>query len=753
MTGSGTATAPAAGGAARALTWLRARDPSLAAVRRAGRVTVAAYVGFATCRYLVDDPTTALYALFAVVALGALAEVTGPPADRTRTYLGSLVIAGLLVTLGTLLAVHTWTAVLGMLVVGFLVAYAGVGGPRMAGVVNGLQLFYVLPCFPPYAPDTLDQRLLGVGLGITLLAVADRVLWPAPEPADPGVRVADAAGRVAAYARVLAREQRDGGDGGSSALRAAAADAAASLRLSTVPIAERPLGPGVRDRSLIRAAAAIRVISDRLGVLADVWPASGGSRTHPATARLMDAVADVLTEGREALLGTGPPPSTDRLDLALGSHREWRRQEFLDRATEPAALRAGVTTVAVAEAARSLVLTVRGAVGAPAPDPAHVPEDLWFLTASTGRLWWRRLRAHLTPRSVYLQNAVRLALGLAVARTVAGVLELSHGFWVLLATLSLMRTCAVAGRSVLVRAVAGTAGGAVVAGGVLFLVGADAPVYAWVLPGLMVVAFAAGSLFGVAAGQAGFTVVVALLFAQVAPVNWRLAEVRLEDVLVGGLVGILIGAAVWPRGGRGELLRAAGKSLRAGAEEIVAVVGQLTGAGSAHQTSLGRRAALLDHTYAQYRSEPTRPGSRVDWLAVLGVVHRVDDYSRTLRSRYPAAAPPPWPRLAAQLRTAAADVAAGYREAAAAVAADRVPTARPAVRVDRVPRDELAAAPDDALRMLDTWGWLLTLADDLAGIGRALDPPPPAGGLPPRARHRPPAGRRAGRPPAAGSPS
>jgi len=123
------------------------------------------------------------------------------------------------------------------------------------------------------------------------------------------------------------------------------------------------------------------------------------------------------------------------------------------------------------------VLTVRGAVGAPILDPADVPDDLWFLTASTGRLWWQRLRTHLTPRSVYLQNAVRLALGLAVARTVAGVLDLSHGFWVLLATLSLMRTCAVADRSVLVRAVAGTAIGALVTGLVLFLVGEDIVVY------------------------------------------------------------------------------------------------------------------------------------------------------------------------------------------------------------------------------------------------------------------------------------
>ncbi|MGY1786947.1 FUSC family protein [Geodermatophilus sp. SYSU D00698] len=726
---AGTGSRPAGGAAGRALARLRRRDPSLAAVRRAGRVTVASCAAFYTCRYLLDAPVAAVYGVFAAVALGGLSEVTGRPAERTRVYAASLVAGAVLVTLGTLLAVTTWTAVLGMLAVGFLVAYAGVGGPRVAGVVSGLQLFYVLPCFPPYAPGTLGQRLLGIGLGIALLALADRVLWPAPAPVDPAVRLADAAGQVAAYAGVLARELRDGGEAGSSALRAAAVDAAAALRLSALPVAERPLGPGVRDRCLVRAAAALRVVAGRLGALADAWPAGGG-QVHPATAQLVAAVGDAVADAGEALRGAGPPPATGRLEAALAAFRDRRGQQLPAVAVDPPALRAGVGAVAVAEAARSLVLTVRGAVGALVADPADVPADLWFLTASPRRLWWQRLRTHLTPRSVYLQNAVRLALGLAAARTVAGVLDLAHGFWVLLATLSLMRTSAAGDRSVLARAVAGTAVGAVVSGVALFLVGGDTAVYAWALPVVMVVCLAAGPLSGVAAGQAGFTVVVALLFAQVGPADWRIAEVRFEDVLVGGLVGVLIGTAVWPRGGRGELVRAAGECLRAGAAEVVAVVGQLTGAGPAPPTALGRLAGLLDHTYAQYRSEPARPGARVDWLAVLGVVHRLDHYARTLRARYPAAGAPPWPRLAAQLRTAAADVAAGYQGVAAALGAGRVLPARPAVRVDPVPREELAAAPDDALRVLDTWGWLLTTADDLAGVGRALAPAAPAAAAP-----------------------
>jgi uncharacterized membrane protein YccC len=79
------------------------------------------------------------------------------------------------------------------------------------------------------------------------------------------------------------------------------------------------------------------------------------------------------------------------------------------------------------------------------------------------------------------------------------------------------------------------------------------------------VSFAAGPLFGPAAGQFGFTVVVSVLFAQLAPTTWRLAEVRLMDVVIGGLIGTLIGAAVWPRGGSGEIRRSAAMCLRSAA--------------------------------------------------------------------------------------------------------------------------------------------------------------------------------------------
>jgi uncharacterized membrane protein YccC len=311
---------------------------------------------------------------------------------------------------------------------------------------------------------------------------------------------------------------------------------------------------------------------------------------------------------------------------------------------------------------------------------------------------------------------------------VAGAFDLSHGFWVLLATLSLMRTSAVASRAVLVRAFSGTVAGAVAAGLVLTFVGAHTTVYAWITPVLMLVAFAVGPLLGLAAAQAGFTLVVAVVFAQVAPATWQLAADRLLDVVVGGLVGAMIGAAVWPRGGSGEVRRVAAACLDACADEILATTVFLTSAGGAPPSAtLARLAALFDHGYAQYRAEPVGPGPVPDWLVVLAVVHRIRDRARTMRVRHPEADRLPWPDFARQLRTDAEDIAGAYRGAAAAIAAGRPPPAGVAARLrERIVAQHLtvtfADSPAEALRAFDCWGWIHTLVDAVERIERALRP-------------------------------
>lgn len=710
-----------------------APSPTRAAVRRALRVTVAACLAFYTLRYGLGDPTTAVYGLFTVIALGALSDVQGDPPTRSRTYLVALLVGAVLVTGGTLAAVSTAVAAAGMLLVGFAVAYAGVGGPRVVGVTNGLQLLYVLPCFPPYAPDTLDQRLAGLVVGGALLVVADRLLLPASAPPPPYERLCVAADRIAAYAAAVTPVLRDPAAAdatasGLDAARHAAHDAATALRLAEIPTAQRPVGPGARDRGLLVAHAATRMTTVRLAALTDLVRGAGNA-LHPHTADLVreaGAVFAAMTAGLRA--GRPAPISLAGLDAALGRYVRARVHDL--EAHRTGNLRAGLTAFGVADGAQLAVLGAGAFLGAPPPDPADTPRALWFVHAGRLELVWRRLRTHLTPRSVYFQNALRLAVGLAAARVVAGVADLSHGFWVLLATLSLMRTSAVAGRAVALQAFAGTTAGAVVAAGVLGLVGDDTWIYAWGLPLVMAVAFAVGPVLGIAAGQAAFTVVVALLFAQIAPVGWRLAEVRLTDVVVGGVIGAAIGAAVWPRGGGGEVRRAAAAGLWSAAAAVRSTFALLaegrpppaTGPGA--PDDLRRRAALLEDAYVQFRTEPAgRPGP--DWLVVLAVVHRIDAYAAVLRARYLIGAAPP-PAAAAALEAPAAVVATAVAAVGDALDANRSPPACAAatVRTMLAAVDDLASSGGEAaLRLVDGANWLRDLADALDLLDRASVPP------------------------------
>ena len=73
-------------------------------------------------------------------------------------------------------------------------------------------------------------------------------------------------------------------------------------------------------------------------------------------------------------------------------------------------------------------------------------------TTRTGR----ELGAHLHPRSVRFRNAVRSAVGLGGAVLLAKALNVEHGFWVVLGTLTVLRSNAIGTRRTAVQALLGT---------------------------------------------------------------------------------------------------------------------------------------------------------------------------------------------------------------------------------------------------------------------------------------------------------
>ena len=68
------------------------------------------------------------------------------------------------------------------------------------------------------------------------------------------------------------------------------------------------------------------------------------------------------------------------------------------------------------------------------------------------------------------------------------------------------------------------------------------------LPLAVLVAGVAPALISFAAGQAGFTVMVIILFNILVPAGWTVGLVRVEDVALGCAVSVAVGLLLWPRG-------------------------------------------------------------------------------------------------------------------------------------------------------------------------------------------------------------
>ncbi|MFF7275094.1 FUSC family protein [Streptomyces griseorubiginosus] len=700
--------------------------------RRAVRVALAAAVGFYLFRYGLDSPVAATYALFGAVALGGLSRIPGTGRQRAAIMVRVLPVCWVLVIVGTWLSVRTWSAVAGMLAVGFALAFSAVGGPRPAGVAPGLQLLYILPSFPPYDPGSLDERLLGTTTGLVLLIAAEALIFPEPSPTPYRERTARAAETAAHCARTLTV----GPYVLKPADRNAAEEASRGLRSLMVPEAERPAGPGVRVRALAHTGLAVRTLLNRLARLtgpsrapqerevADVLRAAAGLAT--ATAQCLRAGTPLLESSEEL--------SSARAALSALSAGTSGSGAGCPSGFGPAVLRRHAAVLEIADAALAMGAAADRAVRGRHAEVEVAPERFWYSGVPAPVLWWHRVRGHAGRRSVFFQNAVRIALALTAARLVAGIDTLPHGFWAMLATLSLTRTTLEATRHTIRLALTGTLAGALLTAGTLTLVGTHTDVYAVLLPLWMLLAFTVGPVRGVGWAQGLFTVLVALVFAQLAPSTWQLAEVRMLDVLIGSAIGAVFGLLAWPRGAHDELRRAAAELLRTAAEVVVATTSSVAGGAATAvptaapgQRSLHHAVVLAESAYAQFQSEPApftgaargHPARSVDWQATLIAGHHTLWGSDRLLA-------PPVTELSAA--TARAVEALGERmagrmllvSAALDPGGDTPPTAVP--RIDPV-YPEFDAEPVGApRRYYAVIEWLESLAADLTRISRGASP-------------------------------
>jgi uncharacterized membrane protein YccC len=231
-------------------------------------------------------------------------------------------------------------------------------------------------------------------------------------------------------------------------------------------------------------------------------------------------------------------------------------------------------------------------------------------------------RDHASLRSAWFQNSVRGAAALAVAVYIAQRSGLQHGFWVVLGTLSVLRSNALGtGRTVLA-ALGGTAIG-IVAGALLVIaIGTHRPVLWAVLPFAVLLGAYAPRAISFAAGQAAFTVVLFVLFNLIQPVGWRVGVVRVEDVAIGFAISLGVGLLFWPRGASALLRRDLAAAFVTGADYAAAAMHALIGGDQRSEVAATARASdaalhRLDDAFRQYLTERAATAFAIEDVAGL----------------------------------------------------------------------------------------------------------------------------------------
>lgn len=618
---------------------IASRDPEHDGMRRAVRAAVVVPLAAAFGFVVWGGAQTPLFTFFGSFALLVLADFPGNRHVRAVAYLGLGFNGMVLITLGTLVSPIPWLAVTLMFVLGVAVTFAGVLSETFAAGQRPTLLLFVLPTCTPQGP--IDERLLGWATALAICVPAALFILPPQHHDDLRRHAADVCGELADRLEGLAT-------------RHDVIEAMDALRANFLGTDFRPVGLTAGSRALVRvvddlqwlsdridgqtaanldvmAAPAIRVLRDCAALLR-ISNVADRAATRAELDRALDDLRAVsrstYREDVEAFLGE----SDDDVAVAVG-------RRLLGRRTIGATVAITGRIIAVAAAADARPVLAR-VLGRQLPDTGAATRLLSETQAVT-----QLSTGYVATSSVAARNALRTGIGLALAVTATHVIPVQHGFWVVLGALSVLRSSALTTGTKTVRAVVGTVVGFVLGALVITVVGVD-PAVLW--PLLPLVVFGAAFVPEIAsftAAQAAFTMMVLIVFNLIHPSGWEVGLIRIEDVLVGALVGTVVSVLLWPRGAGASVAAAIAASRTVGSQYLRAVVRRITrGTSEAvedHIVTLGHdamtAARTLDDAVRQYLSESGGPSdSRAPIVRAANQVNR-------LRGAADLIADIPWP--------------------------------------------------------------------------------------------------------------
>jgi len=535
---------------------------SVPAAMRAVRATIVIPCLFLLTFKVIDNSQMTLFAVFGSFATIVVTTFGGSRRDKGIAHLGLALAGSAAITIGTLASGSAWLAAVVTLPVAFAIYFAGSAGPNAAAGVTGCLFAWVLPIASAGGTAVLLPRLEGWWLASAAGTLAVLLLSPRP----PGDRLRAQAAKLAG----MLADQVDAAVQGTGTDASAAATHAAGHELMNAFVAApyRPTGLAAADQGL-------------------------ANLTH-----MLDWCTTLVLDASDGHLDLAAAPAADRELLILSGHglrqvaavmsgqqasldaeRVWRGRlasgQSLNvpvRDPESAIRRAHFGYHAQAIGMASAAAMGEAQIAARLATPAQVaaqrrrwvsselPEeseterpDGRFAAAQAA---WTGIATrtlgtvstHARLRSVWFRNSARGAVALAAAVAVAKLTDVQHAFWVVLGTLSVLRTSATATGATAMRALIGQIVGFAIGAALLVGIGTS-PTALWIaFPLAVLIAAYTPGTAPFAAGQAAFTVTIVVLYNVLAPAGWRVGLLRVEDVAIGCAVSLIVGYLFWPRG-------------------------------------------------------------------------------------------------------------------------------------------------------------------------------------------------------------
>jgi uncharacterized membrane protein YccC len=546
---------------------------SVPAALRAVRAAVVVPALFALTYKVIGDAQMTLYATFGGFATLVIANFGGPRRVKFVSHAGLAIAGSIVLIIGTVASGTTWVAVVVTIPVVFAVFFASVAGPNAAAGVIPVLFAFVLPIASVGGASTIPSRLEGWWLASAVGTAAVLLLSPRTQ----GDRLRAAA---AALADELARRL-----GAAAVEQATPPDdmraKAAALRTAFTAAPFRPTGLATADQALASVVPLLDWAATQTG---DAFDGHGGMTGMCAADRaLLGVAAQTFGDVSTLLRGREAHPPFDALEDARATSAANLRDLPADADSRHVAAQA-VHAQGIAVAARTAAADALIAAGE--ADPATVARQrrTWYgapngsgrlpgdslpargLSSLTGA--GRALGTGATIRSVWFANSLRAAVALAAAVAVADLSGVQHGFWVVLGTLSVLRTSAAATGATAWRALAGTVLGFAVGALLLAAIGTEQAALWAVFPVAVLIAAYTPGTAPFTVGQAAFTVTIVVLFNLLVPAGWTVGLLRVEDVALGCAVSLVVGLLAWPRGASGIVADDLADAFRAGADYL-----------------------------------------------------------------------------------------------------------------------------------------------------------------------------------------